>query len=113
VKRESKVAAATIVAGLVVYQVATLLHESGPDLNDNEAIFRKYADSSGWVTVHLLQLAGILLVLGALMVLFRAWQGRRSAILAAGARDRSRRGVGGPGRGAPGCRRGSAQAGCR
>jgi hypothetical protein len=73
VKRQSRVAAAAIVAGLVVFQVATLFHASGTDLNDNAAIFREYAQSSGWVTVHLVQLAGILLVLGGLVVLIREW----------------------------------------
>ncbi len=75
VKGQSRVSAGAIVAGLVVYQVATLFHASGPDLNDNAAIFREYADSDGWIAVHLLQLAGILLVLGGLVGLVVAWQG--------------------------------------
>src|SRR4051794_39928252 len=65
--------AAALVAGLVVFEVTSTLHVTGPDLNDNAAIFRTYAASDGWVAVHLGQLAGGLLVLGGLVALYRSW----------------------------------------
>jgi uncharacterized protein DUF4386 len=69
-----RLSSASIVAGLVVSQVATLFHPSGPDLNDNPAIFEEYAESGAWVAVHLVQFAGGLLILGGLILLLRLWQ---------------------------------------
>ena len=79
-------AALALLAGLVVFEVASALHVTGPDLNDNAAIFRTYAASDGWVAVHLVRLAGGLLILGGL--------GRAAPRLGRQARHRGRRGDG-------------------
>jgi uncharacterized protein DUF4386 len=80
-----RLACASIVAGLIVFQLATSFHPSGSDLNDNRAIFEKYADDGGWVAVHLAQFAGGVLILGGLAVLYRFWQvsGGKGSTLAA------------------------------
>jgi hypothetical protein len=51
----ARLSSAAIVVGLVVTQVATAFHATGPDLNDDRAIFEEYAESGEWVAVHLAQ----------------------------------------------------------
>lgn len=51
--------------------VTMAFHPSG-DEDDHEAIFTEYADSGGWVAIHLGQFAGVLIVLAGFLVLYRA-----------------------------------------
>lgn len=71
-----------MVAGLLVNVVSTLMHPAGAE-NDHPTIFLEYADSDGWVAVHLGQFVGVLLALAGLFVLSRAMRaGGRSPRLA-------------------------------
>jgi hypothetical protein len=51
--------------------VGTILHPSGADPNVPIAAFSEYAASRSWVAIHLVQLAGILLIVVALISLSR------------------------------------------
>jgi len=89
-----------LVGGLVVTLIVTHEHPAGDDDN-YPVIFAKYAKSNDWVAVHLIQFAGVLLVLGGFLVLYRVLQLRgvasvRRSLLGRWAR---RAGRGGPSRG--------------
>jgi hypothetical protein len=58
-------------------------HPAGDDDN-YPVIFAKYAKSNDWVAVHLVQFAGVLLLLGGLLVLYRALQVRGEVQVLAG-----------------------------
>jgi hypothetical protein len=60
-------------------------HEHPAGNDDNyPVIFAKYANSNDWVAVHLVQFAGVLLLLGGLIVLYRILQVRGMVPLLAG-----------------------------
>src|SRR6266540_2805092 len=62
-----------LVGGLLLTLIVTHEHPSGDDDN-YPVIFAKYAESNDWVAVHLIQFAGILLVLAGFLVLYRVLQ---------------------------------------
>jgi hypothetical protein len=59
-----------LVGGFLLSLVLTHLHPSGDD-DKHTVIFQKYADNGPWVAIHLGQFAGVLLVLGGFLVLYR------------------------------------------
>jgi len=59
------------IAGSVLLVVGTFLHPLGADPNDPVAAFTEYAADRLWVANHLTQLAGVALVVAALLVLAR------------------------------------------
>src|SRR5438477_8879738 len=64
-----------LVGGLLLTLLATHEHPAGN--NDNyPVVFAKYAKSNDWVAVHLIQFAGVLLLLSGLLVLYRVLQVR-------------------------------------
>jgi hypothetical protein len=66
--------------------VGTILHPSNADPNVAIAAFTEYAASDSWVAIHLVQLAGIALIVFALFSLSRLIsRGRDSAFAQAGA----------------------------
>lgn len=86
--------AASLVLGVLLTLAFTLVHPSRVDPADSAAVFAEYAESDAWLTVHLGQLIGTLLVLAGLIVLFVqaldharlrvvAWAGIASAVIAA------------------------------
>jgi Domain of unknown function (DUF4386) len=65
-----RLAGGLLIGGFVVNFVATLFHPSGHE-NNHPVIFAKYAESDPWVAVHVGQFAGVLVILGGFLVLYR------------------------------------------
>jgi hypothetical protein len=65
-------AGAVLLGGFVVNIIATLFHPKGAE-DDHKSIFTEYADSGGWVAIHLGQFIGVLIALGGLLVLYRVF----------------------------------------
>jgi hypothetical protein len=63
--------------------IGTWLHPMSADPNDPTAAFAEYAASSGWVAIHLTQLAGALLISAALILFGRRLADGSAAPLAA------------------------------
>jgi hypothetical protein len=86
---ESRVGATCAVAGSVALFVGTYLHPSTADPNDAVAAFTEYAADHHWIASHLLQLAGVALIVAALLLLARQLESARGTawarIAAAGA----------------------------
>src|SRR5204862_6925097 len=77
-----------LVGGLLVTLIVTHEHPAGDDDN-YPVIFAKYAKSNDWVAVHLIQFAGVLLVLGGFLVLYRVLQLRAVVPVLAGLAGRA------------------------
>jgi hypothetical protein len=60
--------AACAVAGSALLSVGTWLHPQQADPNDALAAFTEYAANRPWVATHLVQLAGVALIVAALLV---------------------------------------------
>lgn len=90
--RHDQVGAGCAIGGSVLLLVGTVLHPSGADPHDSVAAFTEYAADRSWVSSHLLQLAGLVLMAGALLVLTRrlmagpggAWSLLGSGVVVAG-----------------------------
>jgi hypothetical protein len=83
----SRIGAICAVAGSVLLFVGTWMHPMGADPNDTIAAFTEYAADHRWVTTHLLQLAGVVLIVAALLFLaeeLEAGHTKRGARIAAG-----------------------------
>ena len=66
----------------MVNLVATHSHPAGNDDN-HPVIFAKYAKSDSWLAIHLVQFAGVMVVLAGFVVLYRVLQVRREIPLLA------------------------------
>ena len=66
----TKIGAVALSLSVPVLVVAELFHPSREDPMDNTAVFREYASSDSWTTVHLAQYFGFLLLLGGLVALY-------------------------------------------
>ena len=66
----TRVGAAMLPLGVVVIAVAEHFHPSKEDPMDFPAVFREYAHSRIWTTVHLGEYLGFLLLLGGLVALY-------------------------------------------
>jgi uncharacterized membrane protein len=66
----SRIGAVLFLLGLVVLIISTQLHPAHENPMDNPAVFREYAQSDLWITVHLGQFAGFLLIIGGLVGLY-------------------------------------------
>lgn len=62
-------------AGVAALTIGTYLHPMGADPNDARAAFTEYAADPLWVGSHLLQLAGMVLMIAAMLVLARILDG--------------------------------------
>ncbi len=69
--RSYKFGAMSAVLGAVLLFAGTALHPMQADPNDPVAAFSEYAADRHWVASHLTQLAGVTLIVGALLVLAR------------------------------------------
>ena len=78
-----RLAGGLLVGGLLLTLLASHEHPAGDDDN-YPVIFAKYAKSNDWVAVHLVQFAGVLLLLGGLLVLYRLLQVRGAVPVLAG-----------------------------
>jgi hypothetical protein len=71
-RRLLTIAGTLLLGGFVLNAVVTSLwHPSGSE-DDHAVIFRKYADSRGWVATHFAQLVLVLIALSGLLVLYLA-----------------------------------------
>lgn len=83
----SRTGATCAVTGSVLLFIGTYLHPQGADPNQAVAAFTEYAADHLWVASHLLQLAGVALMVGALLFLAQRLEtgsGRAWARIAAG-----------------------------
>src|SRR5258708_21397304 len=84
----SQMGATCAIAGSVLLFIGTYLHPMGADPNQAIAAFAEYAADRLWVASHLTQLAGLALIVAALLLLgqqFRAGSAAAWAAIAAGA----------------------------
>jgi uncharacterized membrane protein YhaH (DUF805 family) len=70
-RSDSKFGAVCAVVGAVLLLVGTYLHPMQADPNDAVAAFTEYAADRLWVASHLTQLAGVTLMVAALLILAR------------------------------------------
>jgi hypothetical protein len=87
-KSESRIGATCAIAGSVLLFVGTYLHPMKADPNDAVAAFTEYAADQSWVASHLTQLAGVTLMVAALLFLTRQLEATKAtgwSRLAAGA----------------------------
>ena len=68
-RSESRVGAACALAGSVLLFVGTYLHPLKADPNEAVAAFTEYAADQLWIASHLMQLAGVALIVAALLFL--------------------------------------------
>ncbi len=68
-RRESRTGATCAIAGSVLLFVGTYLHPLEADPNEAVAAFTEYAADRLWVASHLTQLAGVVLMVAALLFL--------------------------------------------
>jgi hypothetical protein len=66
----TRLGAVALLLCVPVLVVSELFHPSREDPMDNAAVFREYAQSDIWTTVHLAQYFGFLLLLGGLVALY-------------------------------------------
>ena len=78
-RRANRVAGACAIAGSVLLFIGTYLHPMSADPNDPLAAFAEYAADHLWVASHLTQLAGVALMMVALLFLAQELEGGRSA----------------------------------
>jgi len=62
----TRIGAATLPLGVVLIAIFEVFHPSGEDPMDFPAVFREYAQSDLWTTVHQGEYFGFLLLLGGL-----------------------------------------------
>ena len=63
------------IGGVVLLLIGTLLHPMHADPNVPLAAFAEYAADRHWIASHLIQLAGVVLMLSALLIFFRQASG--------------------------------------
>jgi hypothetical protein len=68
-RSESRIGATCAVVGSVLLLVGTFLHPMGADPNEAAAAFAEYAADRLWIASHLAQLAGVALMVAALLLL--------------------------------------------
>jgi hypothetical protein len=66
----NRLGAVALPLGVIVLVVAEIFHPSREDPMDNAAVFREYANSDIWTTVHLGEYFAFLLLLGGLVALY-------------------------------------------
>ena len=75
----TRLGAAALPLGILMLVVSEIFHPSREDPTDHSAVFREYAHSDIWTTVHLGQYFGFLLVLGGLVALYYSISARPGA----------------------------------
>lgn len=76
--REQCIGATSAIGGSGLLLVGTFLHPMHADPHDNVAAFTEYAADHLWVASHLTQLAGVVLMVAALLVLAKELDAGRS-----------------------------------
>ena len=75
----TRLGAVALPIGVIVLVVSEIFHPSREDPMDNVAVFREYAESDVWTTVHLGEYFGFLLLLGGLVALYYSVSSRPGA----------------------------------
>lgn len=75
---EGEVGGACAIGGSLLLLIGTALHPMDADPSDAVAAFTEYAADRWWVTSHLMQLAGIMLMDAALLILAQQVEAARS-----------------------------------
>lgn len=70
-RAEHRAGGACAIAGSALLFLGTYLHPLGADPNDARAAFAEYAADHLWVTSHLTQLAGVVLMVAAILLVTR------------------------------------------
>ena len=78
---ENRLGAVFAITGSVLLFVGTYLHPMQADPNDAVAAFTEYAADRLWVASHLTQLAGVALMVGALLILAQRLEARSGTAL--------------------------------
>jgi hypothetical protein len=81
---ENRIAAVCAFAGAALLAFGTILHPGDADPNNAAAAFAEYAASRHWITIHLIQFAGVAAMTAALLMLSRQLQAGALLRLAAG-----------------------------
>jgi hypothetical protein len=71
-RKSLRLSATLLLIGLVVFEVASLLHPSRENPNNHTAVFAEYAHSADWTAVHLGQFVGTAVIIAGLLILFFA-----------------------------------------
>ena len=80
-RNASRVGATCAIGGAALLFIGTYLHPMGADPNDPAAAFAEYAGDRLWVASHLVQLAGVTAMMGALLFLTEQLKARtRSSV---------------------------------
>jgi len=72
----TRIGAAALPLGVILIAISELFHPSREDPMDFPAVFREYARSDVWTTVHLGEYLGFLLLLGGLVALYYSVRAR-------------------------------------
>ncbi len=75
----TRIGALALPLAIIVYVVSTAIHPSREDVMDNPAVFMEYAQSDGWIAVHLAQWFAALLLFGGLVALYSSITRRSEA----------------------------------
>jgi hypothetical protein len=78
----TRMGAVALPIGVVLIAISEIFHPSREDPMDFPAVFREYAQSNVWTTVHLGEYCGFLLLLGGLVALYYSVSARPGAGLA-------------------------------
>jgi hypothetical protein len=81
---ENKLGAACAFAGAALLALGTILHPGEADPNNAALAFAEYAASRWWITIHLIQFAGVAAMTATLLVLGRQLEAGALPRLAAG-----------------------------
>jgi len=77
---ENRVGAVCAISGVALLFIGTYLHPMGADPNDPIAAFTEYAQDRLWISSHLVQLAGVTMMVVALLLLAGELEARRSSV---------------------------------
>jgi hypothetical protein len=72
--------AVTLPIGIVLIAISEIFHPAREDPMDFPAVFREYAQSNVWTTVHLGEYFGFLFLLGGLVALYYSFSARRDQV---------------------------------
>src|SRR5215203_1633192 len=75
----TRIGAVALPIGVVLIAISEVFHPSGEDPMDFPAVFREYASSDVWTTVHFGEYFGFLFLLGGLVALYYSVSARRGA----------------------------------
>jgi Domain of unknown function (DUF4386) len=70
-QEDTRIGSISAMSGTVLLMLGTYLHPSNADPHDAQAAFAEYASDRWWVTSHLTQFLGVVLIVGALVLLSR------------------------------------------